>query len=125
MSARRCPKAAAREAEVQRDVELAIGAEPDLVLLRNTVGTTREFDDDGNERFITYGLLRGSPDLVGILAPRGRWFALECKRPDENPTTEQRRVHALWRRFGAYVATVHSAAEARAALEEARKEEAA
>ena len=110
---------------MQREVELAIGAEPDVLLLRNQVGLTRELDDDGKERFMRYGLGKGSPDLVAILAPRGRWLALECKRPGENPTPEQRRVHALWRRFGAFVATVHSPEEARAALEQARKEQAA
>src|ERR1700722_3134800 len=101
MSARRPRAAVEREAAVQRDVELAIGAEPDVLLLRNQVGLARELDEDGRERFMRYGLGIGSPDLVAILAPRGRWFALECKRPGENPTPEQRRAQAIWRRFGA------------------------
>ena len=111
-----------RESEIQRGIELELGAEPDLLLMRNANGVARNIDPEGRERFTRMGLPNGSPDLVGILSPRGKWLALEVKRPGESTTAEQRRVHAIWRRFGAFVATVHSPDEARAALEEARKE---
>jgi hypothetical protein len=111
-----------REAEVQRAIELALGAEPDLILMRSANGVARNVDADGRERFTRMGLPNGTPDLVGVLAPSGRWFALECKRPGEHATPDQARLHALWRRFGAHVSVVHSADEARAALSHARKE---
>ncbi len=118
--------AARLEGVIQSEIEAAIGAEPDLLLLRNTVGTGKYYDDQGNVRFVTYGLGKGSPDLVGLL--RGAngvavWFCLEVKaagryvrfQPTQEPTIEQ------WRSFGALVYVVTSAQEARAALADARK----
>jgi dihydropteroate synthase len=110
-----------REALIQREIELALGAEPDCVLLRNSVGVARNVDDEGRERFIAYGLGPGSPDLILILAPRGRLVGLEVKRPGEDATPEQRHVHAIWRRFGADVVVVHDVEEARAAVDDARR----
>lgn len=106
---------------MQRAIELALGAEPDCVLLRNNVGVARAVDDDGRERFTAYGLGVGSPDLILILAPGGRLVGLEVKRPGEDATSEQLRVHAIWRRFGAVVAVVHDVEEARAVLDDARR----
>jgi hypothetical protein len=110
------------EAAILRDIEIELGAEPDALVLRNNVGVARNVDDDGRERFIRFGLGRGSPDLIVILAPLGRIVGLEVKKPGERPTAEQLRTHAVWRRFGAFVAVVCSRAEARAALERARSE---
>jgi hypothetical protein len=112
-----------RENSIQRDVELAIGAEPDLLILRNNVGQAKHINETTGDIYrMPYGLGVGSPDLVGILGPRGRWFCLELKQPGELPTAKQRACHAAWRRFGAFVATVTSVEEARAALEQARGE---
>lgn len=109
------------EKKIQRDIEAAFGAEPDLLLLRNSVGLARYVDEsDGKEFFVPYGLGNGSPDLVGILAPAGRWVCLEVKQPGEKPDPHQRACHAVWRRFGAFVATVTSVDEVRAALGRAR-----
>lgn len=112
--------ARAREATIQREIELALGAEPDCIVLRNNVGVARTVDDEGRERFTAYGLGVGSPDLILILGPRGRLVGLEVKRPGEDATAEQRRVHGVWRRFGAIVSVVHSVDEARVVLERAR-----
>jgi len=119
---RRQHQAVPREAEVQREIELALGAEPDLLLMRNANGVARYVDDDGRERFTRMGLPNGAPDLVGIHAPFGRWFGLECKARDGRLSPDQRRIHDLWRRSGAFVAVARSAHDARLALEQARKE---
>lgn len=132
------------EKQIQRNIEADLGAEPDLLLLRNSVGKATFTDEEKGEQFhVPYGLGVGSPDLVGILrlTIKGRvcvsggkivghtkdhlalgvWFCLEVKAGDEDATDEQKKVHAIWRRFGALVFVVHSVAEARAALEEARR----
>lgn len=109
------------EAEIQRRIEVAIGAEPDFLLFRNSVGKARHVSRDGVEFYVPYGLGNGSPDLVGILAPSGTWVALEIKRPGEEATDEQKQVHAVWRRFGAFVGVVTSPDEARSALNDARQ----
>lgn len=133
------------EKQIQRDIEADLGAERDLLLLRNSVGKATFTDEEEGEQFhVPYGLGVGSPDLVAILriSPRGvartttgrivghtaahgpvlgAWFCLEVKADDEEATDEQKKVHAIWRRFGALVFVVHSVKEARAALEEARR----
>lgn len=113
-------RAAARlESPIQAEIEAALGAEPDLLLLRNTVGHVKYYDEKtGEPRYVTYGLGKGSPDLVGILG--GRWFCLEIKVPGEEPDPHQEKCHATWRAFGAFVMAVHSVGEARSALALAR-----
>lgn len=109
------------EGEIQRRIEAEIGAEPDLLLLRNSVGKARHVTPAGKEFHVPYGLGTGSPDLVGVLAPTGKLVGLEVKCPGEEPSAEQLACHATWRRFGVFVAVVTSPEEARAALEEARR----
>lgn len=113
------------ETVVQHEILAALGAEPDLILLKNSVGQARHVSErTGDIFFVPYGLGTSSPDLVGILGPWGRWFCLEVKRPGEEATPEQAHLHEVWRRWGAFVEVVTSASEARAALERARKESA-
>jgi hypothetical protein len=122
---------APRENVIQAEVRLALGRERDLVLYRNSVGVAKEWDARTHtERVIRYGLANGSADLVGVLTVRvafngaeralGRFFALEVKRPGEQPTAEQKQWATLMRARGAFVATVCSADDARAALARAR-----
>lgn len=127
MSGRRRTKL---ERNVKAEIEAEIGAEPDLLLLRNTVGQVKYYDGDGNERRVTYGLGVGSPDLVGILTvpPRagglggvGVWFCLEIKAEEGDPSETQAETIPVWIRFGALVYVVKSAREARSALEHARR----
>ena len=111
------------EAAILRDIELALGAEPDLLLLRNSVGATQYTNArTGKSHAVKFGLGEGSPDLVGILrqGSRGLWFCLEVKREGEEAEPHQAKCHEQWRRFGAFVAVVHSKVEALAALRSAR-----
>ncbi len=109
------------ENPIQRDIELDLGALPDLLLLRNNVGRAVFVNEsDARQYSVPYGLGTGSPDLVGILGPEGRFFCLEVKAPGEVPRPEQEKCHRTWRNFGAFVATVDSVGSARAALERAR-----
>jgi hypothetical protein len=113
-----------REAEIQRQIEEALGAEPDLLLLRNSVGRAEYVSETGQQYTVPYGLGVGSPDLVGMLAVPGRelaaWFCIEVKRPAEEPTPHQTKCHGIWRRFRALVYVCCSVDEARAALADAR-----
>lgn len=119
------------ERDIQADIREALGLEPGLVLWRNSVGETTEWDARTHtRRTIRYGLAVGSADLVGILTVRatlggyevdlGRLFALEVKRPGEYPTPDQRRWASLVRSLAGFVATVRSVDDARGAVARAR-----
>lgn len=116
------------ETKIQADIEAALGAEHDLLLLRNSIGKARFFTDEGKAYTVPYGLGVGSPDLVGILrvdvpgdVPFAVWFCLEVKAPEGTVDPEQHKCHAIWRRFGALVYVVRSVADAKEALAKARR----
>lgn len=127
------------EKETQRQIEAEIGAEPDLLILRNSVGLAQHInEDDGKVWFVPYGLGEGSPDLVAMLRVTRSdkyfeklgppvpmhlavWFCIEVKADEGKPSDEQEKCHRLWRRFGALVYVCRSAKEAREALEDARE----
>lgn len=112
------------EARLLKEILADIGAEPGLLILRNHVGAAERFDERSNAtHYETFGLGEGTPDLVGILAPSGRWFCLEIKTATGRVSPEQAKCHPLWRRFGAFVAVVRSIDEARVALARARSGE--
>lgn len=109
------------EAIILATIRLQLGKETDLVLWRNECGVARHEDEDGKIRTVRYGLIRGSSDLVGILAPRGRLFALEVKTETGVATREQELFLALVRKMGGFAAVVRCPEEASAALERARR----
>ncbi len=70
---------------------------------------------------VSFGLGVGGADLVGVLRPSGKWFALEVKTAAGRMSPEQ----VAWARAvtaaGGFVACVRSVDEALRALEEATK----
>lgn len=112
------------EKDLQRQIEAAIGSEPDLLLLRNSVGEAVYYTGEGQQYHVPYGLGVGSPDLVGILRVGlhlAAWFCLEVKTDDGVVSDEQEKCHRVWRRFGALVYVVRSVDDARRALTTARE----
>ena len=100
-------------------VRLALGSAVDLVLWRNNCGVAEHWDGHDVSR-VRYGLAAGSSDLVGVLAPHGRWFALELKTASGRVTPEQTQWLSLVRRMGGFACVVRSVDEAKAALVRAR-----
>jgi len=109
------------EGTILRSIRLALGREPDLVLWRLSAGITV---DVATGRRYRAGLVPGAADLVGILAPAGRWFALEVKSARGRVSSEQRRWGELVQRMGGFWCVVRSVDESRAALARARSGEA-
>lgn len=135
------------EAAVRKDVEEAIGALPDLLLLSNPIGTAQFPTEKGKFRYVDYGLEVGSPDMVGLLGYRLRyagpvrpmigrlhqhdghfwvrgaqWIGLELKAPGKVPKPHQKECHRRWRAHGAWIApAITSGAEALAFIEESRE----
>jgi len=114
------------EHAIQQAIRESLGLETDLVIWRNNVGQASHWDPgSGRTLRVVYGLAPGSADLVGVLAPHGRLFCLEVKRPGQRPTPEQLAWGAIVQRLGGFWATVSSVSQARDALARARRGEAA
>lgn len=113
------------EAILLRGIELALGAIPSVIVLRNTVGRVRLMTTNGHERTISYGLGKGSPDLICLVRP-GRVLGLEVKAEDGRVSAAQTRCHAAWWNVARVpVVVVRSVAEAQVALEQVRMREVA
>lgn len=105
-----------RENELQQQIRLELGHEPDLVLWRNAMGVG--VTESGTKQ--RFGLALGSSDLVGILAPSGRFVALEVKTDRGRVRDEQKLFLDLVRGRGGFAAIVRSVDDALAAIERAR-----
>lgn len=75
----------AKEQHIQNLGRLAIGSLADVRLYRNNVGEIR----DSRGIPVRFGLLVGSADTIGIVAPRGRWLSIEWKVPGYKPSGEK------------------------------------
>lgn len=99
-----------RERDIQDNIRLALGAEPDLVLWRNNVGV-------GEVRGYKIRFGVGGPggaDLIGIF--RGRFIAVEIKTTTGRQSEEQRVFQQLVEKKGGIYVVLRSAEEARAWL---------
>lgn len=112
---RRKPARTRPESAVLAAVMEGLGPEADLRLFRNNCGVA-EFHGVK----VRYGLLVGSSDLIGILAPSGRLISLECKSETGRLTDEQEKWLRMVRRMGGFACVVRSVSDARDALKRAR-----
>ncbi len=125
-----------KESALQREIRLHLGQKSDLVIWRNNTGTMRMgamvsiqdvrrvlvegvealrrwlLTQEKDERFVRFGLVPGSSDLLGILRPSGRWFCLEIKAKGKKPTEEQLLFMQLINDSGGYAAWADSVAVA-------------
>lgn len=109
------PRRQRPEATILAGILAALGLEPDLKLFRNNVGVA-----EYGKAKVRYGLLPGSADLIGVLAPTGRLVSLEVKSDTGRLTPEQVKWAAMVRRMGGFAAVVRSTQEARDAIVRAR-----
>lgn len=107
-------RATIRETPLMTAIHEAILTTGRALLFRHNTGVATF-----GERRVRYGLGVGGADLVGLLRPSGRGFALEVKTPTGELEPEQIAWHRAWRHAGGYVACVTSVEEALRALEEA------
>lgn len=88
---------------------------------RNNVGAFK----DARGVWVKYGLGVGSCDLVGIVAPSGRLFAVEVKTEDGKTTPEQEAWIAMINRFGGVAGVCRSVEDAEKLVESAVSEDVA
>jgi hypothetical protein len=113
-----------RENVIQQRIRLALGADPDVVLWRNSAGMAEVYDEAKHQtRRQTFGLAPGAADLIGMLRYRleleggrvwdfARFLALEVKTDVGRASPEQVRFLELVRRQGGVAELVRSEAEA-------------
>ena len=124
------------EARLEGEILRSFGGNPDVDIRKNEVGAgfsrgclaelERELSGPVFARVsailakysITFGLAKGSPDLLVLVRP-GRAILAELKA-GTGLSEDQRRWHAAARARGAHVETWRSVEEARRAVEEVR-----
>lgn len=109
------------EGDIVREIRLALGRDPDLALWKNSTGTAIQDFGAGGYRNLRYGLAKGSADLIGVLAPHGRFVALEVKTYKGRIRPEQTQFLELVRRLGGVAAVVRSSDEAMAVIAAAKR----
>lgn len=110
-----------REAPILQAVRAALTAQPDVTLWRlSTGGGTISSGGDDEGRWVDFGLGKGGADLVGLLAPHGRFFAIETKAPKRGPNEFQRAWAHIVRSRGGFYAIARSPEAALEALARAR-----
>ena len=110
------------EQELQQRIRLELGQGP-VRLWRNNVGALR----DERGRLVSYGLCRGSSDLIGLrqltIGPEhlgqtvAVFCALEIKAQRGRPTGEQEQFLAVVQELGGLAGVVRSVPEARSVLQ--------
>lgn len=104
----------ALEGTIQRAILSAVNRLPYARLWRNNVGMLKDATGVG----VTYGLAKGSADLIGIV--HGRFVAIEVKRPGKKPTDDQREWGETVLRLGGVWAVCSDVESALALLDAAR-----
>jgi len=111
------------ETNLQQQIRLAVGTRPDARLFRNQCGA---LPDPRTGRLVTFGLARGSADLIGwrtvVVTPDmvGQRLAvftsIEIKTPTGRLRPEQQAWLGVVRGAGGIAAVARSVADAEAAL---------
>ncbi len=110
----------AEHSKLVAETRKRLGREPGLVLYLNTKGRLKKIA--GQAVYVAEPALGvGTSDLVGMLAPHGRWFCLEAKTGKAVETDEQKLFGALVRRIGGFYSVFRTVDEAVACLERARE----
>ena len=92
--------------------EIRLASAPLAILMRNNVGSL----EDKRGRWVQFGLMKGSSDLIGIRKADGKFVALEVKLTGKKPTEEQKNFIDVIRKNGGIAAVVTSVEEALSAL---------
>lgn len=107
------------ETTLQQQIRLALGTHPDTRLFRNQVGS---LPDPRTGRLVTFGLARGSADLIGwrtiVITPDmvGQQLAvftsIEVKTPTGRIRTEQQAWLGVVQRAGGFAGIARSVCDA-------------
>ncbi len=79
-------------------------------LFRNNVGSYP--DPNGGKQWITYGLGKGSADLIGLIVGSGRFLGVEIKTATGRQSDEQKAWQRTIQSYGGIAVVLRSVAEA-------------
>ncbi len=107
------------ESQIKSRIRALLGSLPDVRLFTNPTGYA-------TEEQVSYGLARYSADLIGVVAPYGRFLSIETKRADHRTDSRRSRGQADWARMvrdmgGVAGEDVQNEEQAMALVEEARR----
>lgn len=105
-----------REKALINEITLA-ASNVGVPLWRNNVGVA----DMGNYK-IRYGLSPGSADLIGVIPPHGRFFAVEVKTPNTAVAAHQKQwLDAVEKKHGGVAIVARTVDHVLRAIEDARR----
>jgi hypothetical protein len=99
------------EHEIQQRILLAIGSLPGLRVWRNNSGAL--IDERG--KLVRFGL-QGSADILGIIAPSGRFLGIEVKSATGRQTPQQKNFQSMVESMGGVYILARSVEEAMVCL---------
>jgi len=104
-----------------RQALAAIGALPGVIAALNPCGKATYVSDQGKTFYTPYGWpCPGGPDILVVVAPRGRALGLEGKTGQASLSKAQAPVHRALEAVGMPVVVFHSPEEAVRAVEAVR-----
>ena len=101
------------EHEIQQRILLALGAKPGVRVWRNNTGALTDI----NGRLVKFGL-QGSADILGILAPNGRFLGIEVKSATGRQSDQQRNFQTMIESHGGLYILARSVDDAVSRLRE-------
>lgn len=108
------------ETPIQQRILLALGALPGVRVSRNNNGALRA----PGGRLVRFGVFNpGGGDILGLMAPNGRFLAVETKRPGKEPDQQQEKFRDMVIELGGLYVVAHSVEEAVNAVMAAMEEQ--
>lgn len=101
--------------ELQRELRLYLGRQPDCVVWRNETGGAMT-----SRGYVSFGLCVGSADIIGV-GPGGRFLAIEVKTGAARPSKEQRMFLDLVKLRGGIAGVARSVEDAEDIINDARR----
>ena len=106
------PRSGGSETDLVRNILAALTLEPLVAAWRNQTG---------RRAGMNFGLGVGSADIIAIVGPSGRMLALEAKVASGRQSPAQVAWARVVESVGGFYAICHSVAEARQAVQDARR----
>lgn len=83
------------EKVLQNQILQRIGSHPKIRVMRQNTGALTNMQG----RLVRFGI-PGCSDIIGIIAPSGRWLAVEVKSPIGKQSEQQKNFQAMIEAFG-------------------------